>query len=48
MGFRLDRFKYQLFSLIRLLVEEFLRPKGMARMFGISTKTLWKWQDGES
>ncbi len=24
--------------------EELLRPKEVARMFGISVKTLWRWQ----
>jgi predicted site-specific integrase-resolvase len=36
--------KYKLFSLISMMEEELLRPSDVARRFGISVKTLWKWQ----
>ena len=31
-------------SIVYLMVEELLRPKDVAKVFGISVKTLWKWQ----
>jgi predicted DNA-binding transcriptional regulator AlpA len=43
-SFAIDRFKYYVVSVIYLMSEELLRPRDVAKIFGISVKTLWKWQ----
>jgi predicted site-specific integrase-resolvase len=30
--------------MVYLMSEELLRPRDVAKIFGISVKTLWKWQ----
>jgi predicted DNA-binding transcriptional regulator AlpA len=43
-SFAVDRFKYYVVSIVYLMSEELLRPRDVAKIFGISVKTLWKWQ----
>ena len=31
-------------SIVYLMSEELLRPRDVTKVFGISVKTLWKWQ----
>jgi len=43
-SFGIDGFKYLFSSINSLMEEELLRPSEVAKKFGISVKTLWKWQ----
>jgi len=43
-SFGIGRFKNLFSSINSLMEEELLRPSEVAKRFGVSVKTLWKWQ----